>query len=326
MEMSGQIRKVALRVGAAALAAAWVTSAGAQAYPDRRITFIVGFAAGGFADSVARIVGDHVGKTLGQTVLVENRGGAGSNIAARAVASAPPDGYTVLVSTTALAINATLYKKLDYALLDELTPVAVAVRAPETFSVGPGRPETLQKFIEQAKSAKFTFGSAGVGSGSHLTWFAFFKNNAKVDIVHVPFRGGDPAMQAAMGGQVDGFAATASGAVVGQLTEGRLTCLAVAAAQRYTRLPNCPSLAELGFPGAEGSSWVGFWVPKGTPANVVAALNKAINAIADNPQATANLKRNGDLPGLSVEAADKFVRSEVATWGERVKASGAQAE
>jgi tripartite-type tricarboxylate transporter receptor subunit TctC len=324
--MSGHIRRIATGVGAAVLALACATGASAQDYPNRRITFIVGFAAGGFADSVARIIGDHVGKTLGQTVLVENRGGAGSNIAAKAVASAPADGYTVLVSTTALAINATLYKKLEYALLDELVPVAVAVRAPETFSVGPGKAQTLQKFVEDAKSAKFTFGSAGVGSGSHLTWFSFFKNDAKVDVVHVPFRGGDPAMQAAMGGQVDGFAATASAAVVGQLTEGRLTCLAVAAAQRYPLLLNCPSLAELGYPAAEGSSWVGFWVPKGTPVNVIAALNKAINAITDNPQATANLKRNGDLPGLSVDAADKFIRSEVATWGERVKASGAQAE
>jgi tripartite-type tricarboxylate transporter receptor subunit TctC len=324
--MSGRVRKIASGAGAAILALACASAAGAQDYPNRRITFIVGFAAGGFADSVARIIGDHVGKTLGQTVLVENRGGAGSNIAAKAVASAPADGYTVLVSTTALAINATLYKKLEYALLDELVPVAVAVRAPETFSVGPGKAQTLQKFVADAKAAKFTFGSAGVGSGSHLTWFSFFKNDAKVDVVHVPFRGGDPAMQAAMGGQVDGFAATASASVVGQLTEGRLTCLAVAATQRYALLPNCPSLAELGYPAAEGSSWVGFWVPKGTPANVVAALNKAVNSITENTQATANLKRNGDLPGLSVEAADKFVRGEVATWSERVKASGAQAE
>ena len=225
-----------------------------------------------------------------------------------------------------MAINATLYKKLDYALLDDLIPVAVAVRAPETFSAARSKPQTLKDFVDAAKSSNLTFGSAGVGSGSHLTWFSFFKINAKVDIVHVPFRGGDPAMQAALGGQVDGFASTASASVVGQLTEGGLTCLAVAAAQRYALLPNCPSLGELGYQGVEGSSWVGFWVPKGTPASVVTALNKAINSITDNPSATTNLKRNGDLPGLSVEAADQFVRSEVATWGERVKASGAQVE
>ena len=315
-----------LAVAFAALACATATSAGAQDYPNRRITFIVGFAAGGFADSVARIIGEHVSKTLGQTVLVDNRGGAASNIAARAVAIAPPDGYTVLVSTTSLAINATLYKKLDYSLLDDLVPVAIAVRAPETFSASASKPQTLQKFIEAARSGQLTFSSAGVGSGSHLTWFSFFQNNAKATVVHVPFRGGEPAMQAAMGGQVDGFASTASASVVGQLTEGTLTCLAVASAQRYALLPNCPSLAELGYPGAEGSSWVGFWVPKGTPANVIVALNKAINAITDNPKATENLKRNGELPGLSVEAAEKFVVGEVATWGERVKASGAQVD
>ena len=160
----------------------------------------------------------------------------------------PADGHTVLVSTTSLAINATLYKKLDYSLLDDLIPVAIAVRAPETLSVNRSKPQTLQQFIEAAKSTNLTFGSAGVGSGSHLTWFSFFKVDAKINIVHVPFRGGEPAMHAAIGGQVDGFAATASAGVVGQLTQGGLTCLAVAAAQRYAPLPNCPSLAELGYP------------------------------------------------------------------------------
>jgi tripartite-type tricarboxylate transporter receptor subunit TctC len=324
--MKWKARVITAGISAAVLAAACATPADAQTYPSRRITFMVGFAAGGFADSVARIIGDHINKTLGQTVLVENRGGAASNIAARTVAVAPPDGYTVLVSTTALAINATLYKKLDYSLLNDLIPVAIAVRAPETFSVGPGKPQTLQKVIEAGKSKELTFSSAGVGSGSHLTWYSFFKVNAKINAVHVPFRGGEPAMQAAMAGQVDGLAATASASTVSQLTAGTLTCVAVASAERYRLLPNCPSLAEVGYPGVEGSSWVGFWVPKGTPANIVAALNKAINSITENPTATANLRQNGDLPGLSVEASDKYVRSEVANWAERVKASGAQVE
>lgn len=324
--MNATLRNVVTGISMAALAATCATAAAAQDYPNRRITFIVGFAAGGFADSVARIVADHVGRTLGQTALVENRGGAASNIAARFVASAPPDGYTVLVSTTALTINASLYKKLDYSLLDDLIPVAVAVRAPETLSVGPGKPQTLKQFVDDAKTKNMTFSTAGAGSGSHLTWFSFFKTNAKVEVTHVPFRGGEPANQAALGGQVDGFAATASAQVVGQLTDGRLKCLAVASAKRYPLVPDCPSLGELGYPGVEGSSWVGFWVPKGTPTNVIAALNKAINAITENPRAIENLKRNGELPGLSIEASDKFVREEVASWAERVKASGAQVE
>jgi tripartite-type tricarboxylate transporter receptor subunit TctC len=319
-------RSIAAGIGAA-IAIAFAGAAAAQDYPNRRITFIVGFAAGGFADSVARIIGDHVGKTLGQTVIVESRGGAASNIAAKLVAGAPPDGYTVLVSTTALTVNATMYRKLDYSLLEDLIPVAVAVRAPEAFAVNDSRPKTLKGFIDAAKTGKFTFGSAGVGSGSHLTWYSFFKMKANVDVVHVPFRGGEPAMQAAVGGQVDGIAATASAHTVNQFTEsGKLACIGVASPQRYPRLPDCPTLAELGYAGAEGSSWVGFWVPKGTPANIVAALNKAINSITENPQAAANLARNGELPGLSVEATDKFVRAEVASWGERVKASGAQVE
>jgi tripartite-type tricarboxylate transporter receptor subunit TctC len=257
---------------------------------------------------------------------VENRGGAASNIAARAVASAPADGYTILASTTALTINATLYKKIDYSILKDFVPVGIAVRAPEQFSVNPSRPRTLKEFLAAAKSKKFTYGSAGVGSGSYLTWFAFFKNAAKVDVRHVPFKGGAPANRAAIGGQVDGFAATASGSVAAQVKEGNLVCLAVAAAKRYRNLPNCPTLAEGGFPGIEASSWVGFWVPAGTPANVVATLNKAINSIADDKKAAANLTRNGDLAGLSVKDTAAFVESEVKTWGERVKVAGAQVE
>jgi tripartite-type tricarboxylate transporter receptor subunit TctC len=322
--MNSNIRNVVAGVGAVALAAGLATSAGAQGYPNKRITFVVGFAAGGFADSVARIIGEHVSRVLGQTVVVENQGGAASNIAARAIATSPADGYTVLVSTTSLAINASLYEKINYSLVKDLTPVAIAVRAPETFSVASGRPNTLRAFIEAAKSKRFTYGSAGVGSGSYLTWFSFFKDGAKINTAHVPFKGGAPAIQAAIGGQVDGLASTASGGTVSQLTSGKLTCLAVAAPQRYRRLPDCPTLAESGYKGFDGSSWVGFWTPAGTPADVVAKLNKAINSISDDKKAADNLTRNGDLAGLSVKDTLAFVNDEVATWAKRVKAAGAQ--
>jgi tripartite-type tricarboxylate transporter receptor subunit TctC len=265
-----------------------------------------------------------MGKKLGQTVVVENRGGAASNIAARAVASAPADGYTILASTTSLAVNATLFKEINYSILTDLTPVAIAVRAPETFEVNPSRPGTLKEFLAAAKSQKLTYGSAGVGSGSYLTWYSFFKDDAKVDIAHVPFKGGAPAAQAAIGGQVDGLATTASANAVEQIKAGKLVCLAVAAARRYRNLPDCPTLAEGGFPGIEASSWVGFWVPAGTPANVVAALNTAINSIAEDKEAAAKLTRNGDLAGLSPVETAAFVKSEVETWGARVKAAGAE--
>src|SRR3954452_7251921 len=278
----------ALVAGMSALAltvALPISAARAKDYPERRITFFVGFEAGGFADTVARIIAQHVNEALGQPVIVENRSGAASNLAAQTVASAPADGYTVLVSTTSLAINAKLYKKLNYSIVDDLIPVAVAVRAPETFTVHPSRPKTMKDFLAASKSTHYTYGSAGVGSGSYLTWFTFFKDVAKANVDHVPFKGGSPAMQAAMGGQVDGLAATASAGIVTQATTGSLTCLAVAAPTRYPLMPNCPTLAESGFSGFEGSSWVGFWVRKGTSPEVVAALNKAINSIADNPKA-----------------------------------------
>ncbi|OGA04503.1 MAG: hypothetical protein A3H35_05170 [Betaproteobacteria bacterium RIFCSPLOWO2_02_FULL_62_17] len=315
---------LAVSIASAIVTLGPIGEASAQQYPNQRITFLVGFAAGGFADSVARIVGDHVGNVLHQPVIVENRGGAASNIAARAVASSPADGYTVLVSTTSLTVNATLYKKIDYSLVKDFIPVAIAVRAPEQFSVNPSRPGTFKEFLAAAKTKRFTYGSAGVGSGSYLTWFAFFKVTAKVNVAHVPFKGGALANQAAVGGQIDGLAATASGNTVSQVTNGSLVCLAVAAAKRYRNLPNCPTLAESGFPGIEASSWVGFWVPAGTPANVVATLNKAINSIDGNAKAADNLKRNGELSALSVDETAAFVKSEIESWGARVKAAGAE--
>jgi tripartite-type tricarboxylate transporter receptor subunit TctC len=302
----------------------FIGEASAQGYPNQTIKIVVGFSAGGFADSAARVIGDHIGRKLGQTVIVENRGGAASNIAARAVASAPKDGYTILASTTSLAVNATLFKSIDYSILTDLTPVAIAVQAPEMFAVNPSRPGTLKEFLAAAKSQKLTYGSAGVGSGSYLTWYSFFKDDAKVVIAHVPFKGGAPAAQAAIGGQVDGLGTTASANAVAQVKAGKLVCLAVAAAKQYRNLPACPTLAESGFSGIEASSWVGFWVPAGTPASVVATLNKAINSIAEDKEAAAKLTRNGDLAGLSPEETAAFVKSEVETWGARVKAAGAE--
>ena len=252
----------------------------AQQYPSQRITFIVGFAAGGFADSVARIVGEGVSKTLGQPVVIENRGGAGSNIAAQAVASAKPDGYTVLVTTTSIAVNASLYKKLNYSLSD-LTAVAMPISAPETLEVHPSKPKTLKDFLAAAKTREVTFGSAGVGSGSFLAMHYFLNEIAKVKAAHVPFSGGAPAMQAVVGNQVDALATTLTGGTVAQINDGKLVCLGVASAKRFPALPNCPTFAESGFSGFEAASWVGFFVPAKTDRAVVDKLNAAINSAID---------------------------------------------
>ncbi|MCT7378133.1 Bug family tripartite tricarboxylate transporter substrate binding protein [Chelativorans salis] len=307
---------------ALAMTAQLTGTAGAQNYPNDTITFVVGFSAGGFADSVARIMAEHVGSVLGATVIVENQAGAASNIAARAVASAEPDGYTVLVSTTSLAINATMFRNIDYNLMEDLIPVGIAVRAPETLSVYPGRAASLEKFM----ASEGTYSSAGVGSGSYFTWYSFFESVDGANVVHVPFQGGAPATQAAIGGQVDALAATASGNTVSNVTSGQLDCLAVAAPERYSKLPDCPTLEELGYPNHYGSSWVGFWVPAGTPDDIVETLNEAINSIAENANAAENLMRHGNLAGMNAADTLDFMQSEVDTWGERVIATDAQIE
>jgi tripartite-type tricarboxylate transporter receptor subunit TctC len=310
-------------VGLAIATAQVAGGAVAQDFPNKRITLIVGYNAGGFTDSASRVVADQMSKVLGQTVVVENRGGASSTIAALAVSQAKPDGYTILASTASLTVNETLFKKLEYSLLNDLVPVAVVLRAPETFDVPKNGPDTLKEFIEKAKQQKLNYAIPGQGTTSAFTYFTFFKDLAKVDVDQVPFRGGGPAMQAVIGGQTHGFAASASGSVVKQVNAGNLKCLAVAAPQRDPRLPNCPTLAEAGYPNHYGYSWVAFWVPKGTPADVVAKLNQAINSIAQNKAAAAKLEAGGTVLNLTPKEADDWVKDEVKTWGERVKTAGA---
>ncbi len=305
----------------AALVLAVAATAGAQNYPTGRITFVVGFPAGGFADGVARLVGEHVGRVLGQQVIVENRGGAASNIAAHAVTTAKADGYTVLVSTTSVANNATLYKKLNYSLAD-LTPVAIPVQAPETLTVHPSKPNTLKSFLAMAKGKEITFASAGVGSGSFLSMHYFLNDIAKVKAAHVPFTGGGPATQAAIGNQVDSLASTLSGNTAAQVKGGKLVCLGVAAAARFPTLPDCPTFAEGGFPGFEAASWVGFFVPAKTDGAIVAKLNGAINSILDDAPTRTKLSANGTLAKRSPTDTVSFLQSEVESWRKKVQAAG----
>jgi len=318
--------KRVLLTGSVALALAMTEFAGgaiAQDFPNKRINLVVGYNAGGFTDSASRVVAEQMSKELGQTVVVENRGGASSTIAALAVSQAEPDGYTILASTASLTVNETLFKKLEYSLLDDLVPVAVVLRAPETFDVPKDGPDTLQEFLEKAKKEKLNYAVPGTGTTSAFTYFTFFKDLAKVELDQVPFRGGGPATQAVIGGQTDGYAASASGGIVKQVVAGNLKCLAVAAPERDSRLPDCPTLAEAGYPNHYGYSWVAFWVPKGTPADVIAKLNQAINSVSQNEAEAAKLKAGGEILSLTPEESDAWVKDEVKTWRERVTAAGA---
>ena len=214
-------------------------------YPARKVDFVVGFAAGGFADTVARFVAQKLNDKWGQSVIIENRGGAGGNLAARSVRSAEPDGHTVLVTTTAMAINPTMYRRLEFSL-DDLVAVAIPAASPETLAAHPSKASAeLKEFLAANEGKEVTFGTAGAGSGSHLAAEYFFKERTKTKALHVPFRGGSPAVQAVLGNQIDLI--VSSFGVNAQVAEGKLKGLAVASPSRNPALPDVPTFKESGF-------------------------------------------------------------------------------
>lgn len=292
-------------------------------YPSDRITLTVGFAAGGFADTYARILGDELGKKWKTVVTVENTAGAGGNTAASFIANQEPDGYNILVTTTAIAINPTLYKSLDYKL-DDLTGIAVPVSSPETIATHPSQPGTLKAFLEAHQGKEITFATAGVGSGSHIAAEYFLKVIAKVNAAHVPFRGGALSVQAALGNQVNMVAS--SFGVTPQVVEKALTGLAVASAERNPTMPDVPTYAEGGYPFI-AESWVGLFAPSKTPPEVVEKLNGAINEIMSEPEVQKKLSDMGyQLHIRTVPEVAAYVKEEGAKWGEMVKAIGVTVE
>ena len=294
----------------------------AQSYPTRDITFIVAFAPGGVADTLARIVGKGLSERLGHTVVVENRGGAGGNIAAATVARAAPDGYTLLVTTTAVAINETLRPNKGFAASD-LKPIAIVASSPESFVTGPNNPAAnLAEFLKTAKGKNITFASAGVGSGSHIAAEYFFKEIAKISATHVPFQGGAPAIAATIGGQVDVMATTLGGGAAAQIAHGKLKGLGVASVKRVSVTPNVPTYAEAGYP-FEASSWVGVFAPAGTSPEITAKLNAAIEEVMKDPALRQKLTAIGFDPMEGSQAqAETYFKSEVAKWGKMVKTLG----
>src|SRR5690242_10365312 len=294
----------------------------AEQYPARAITFVVAYAPGGVADAIARIVGQDVGRQLGQTVVVENRGGAGGNLAARAVSKSQADGYTVLVTTTSAAINETLYKNKGYETRD-LTPVAIVASTPDVIAVHASNPAaSLADFIKAGKQKGVTFGTAGTGSPSFVGAAYFFKILAKIDATHVPFQGGAPAVNAAAGNSIDAIAISLP-SVAPQIEHGTLKGLGVAAPKRSATLPGVPTYGESGFPDFYSNSWIGFFVPANTPPDVVAALNAAIEHGLGEPATAGRLRTLGFETMLNSpsEAAGLF-ESEVEKWGAMVKAIG----
>jgi tripartite-type tricarboxylate transporter receptor subunit TctC len=297
--------------------------ASAQPYPARDITFIVAFAPGGVADTLARFVGKGLGERLGRTVVVENRGGAGGNIAAAAVARAAPDGYTLLVTTTAVAINETLRPNKGFAASD-LKPIAIVASSPEALVTSPDNPAAnLADFLKAAQGKNFTFGSAGVGSGSHIAAEYFFKEIAKISATHVPFQGGAPAIAATIGNQIDLLATTLGGGAAAQIASGKLKGLGVASAKRAAVTLNVPSYAEAGYTNFEASSWVGVFAPAGTSPEITAKLNATIEEVMKDPALRQKLTSIGFDPieGSQAQAESTF-KAEVEKWGKMVKTLG----
>jgi len=310
-----------LAAGAAALPAV-LRIAWAQAYPSRPVHLIAPFAAGGTSDTVARLMGQWLSERLGQPFVIEDRPGAGSNIGTEAVVRASPDGYTLLIAGGYNAINATLYDKLNFNFIRDITAVAGIVRVPSVMVVHPSVPATtVPEFIGYAKSkpGKTTMASAGKGAPSHLAG-ELFKMMTGIDMVHVPYRGGGPAVTDLIAGQVQVMFATTVESV-GYIRAGRLRALAVTSATRSDALPGIPTVAEF-LPGYEASGWFGIGAPKNTPVEIIEKLNREINAGLAEPKMEARLADLGGTPLLGSPADfGKLIADETEKWGKVVRAA-----
>jgi tripartite-type tricarboxylate transporter receptor subunit TctC len=305
----------------ASLAIGGVVPASAQTYPSQNVNVIVAFAAGGIADGIGRLIGQKLGERLKQSIVIENRGGAGGNLAARAVSTAAADGHTLLATTTALAVNDTATKNRGYNTSD-LRAVAIVAISPDVLAVHPTNPaKTMKEFIANGKKASFTYGSAGVGTAPHIGGEYLFREVAKVHSTHVPFTGGAPAVTAALGNHVNALVLTLP-TVTPHIVEGRLRGLGVASEKRVPAVKDVPTYREMGFDVLSGS-WVGFFAPAKTPDAVVVRLNTEINQIMKDPEVLKKLAQIGFEPIFKNHPeTDAYFKSEVANWGKMVRAAG----
>ena len=315
-----------LAAGAAVLPAI-SRGARAQTYPARPVRIIVGYAAGGSNDIIARLMGQWLSEHLGRPFVIENRPGAGTNLATETVVRAAPDGYTLLLVNPANAVNATLYNKLNFVFLRDIAPVASMIHQPLIMLVNPSVPaKTMPEFIAYAKAnpGKINMASGGNGSTNHVAG-ELFKMMAGVSMVHVPYRGDLPALTDLMAGQVQVYFGTLP-ATIEYVRAGHLRGLAVTGAARSEALPNIPAMGEL-LPGYEATIWNGLNAPKGTSPEIVEKLSREVNAVLTDPKFKARLAELGaePLPGSPTDYA-KLVAEETQKWGKVVKLSGATVE
>jgi tripartite-type tricarboxylate transporter receptor subunit TctC len=310
-----------LAAGAAALPAV-SRIARAQAYPSRPVRIIVGFPAGGGTDIVARLIGQWLSERLGQQFIIENRPGAGSNIATEAVVRASPDGYTLLMAVSANAVNATLYAKLNFNFIRDIAPVAGIMVVPNVMMVHPSIPaKTIPELIAYAKAnpGKINIASGTIGGPGHVSG-ELFKMMTGTDMPLVSYRGGGPALVDLLAGQVQVMFATMPPSIE-YIRAGKLRALAVTTATRSDALPDIPTVAEF-VPGYEASTWYGVGAPKATPAEVVDKLNKEVNAALADPKNKARLADlGGDVLALSPADFGRLIADETEKWGKVFRAA-----
>jgi tripartite-type tricarboxylate transporter receptor subunit TctC len=313
--------------GAVASAPALPRPASALDYPTRPVRIIAGFSAGGGVDITARLIGQWLGRRLGQSFITENRPGAGGNIGTEAVVTAAPDGYTLLLATVPNAVNASLYEKLDFNFIRDIAAVAGIIRVPMVILLNPSVPaRTVPELIAYAKAnpGKVNMASAGNGSAPHLAG-ELFKMMAGVDLVHIPYRGQGPALTDLLGGQVQLLFATTPGTTE-YISSGKLRALAVTSATRAEMLPQLPPIGDF-VPGYDTSQWYGLCAPGKTPPEIIDRLNREVNAGIADPGMKAKLAAIGGepLPGSPADFA-KLIAEETEKWAKVVRAAGIKAE
>ena len=300
----------------------------AQSYPNKPIRMLVPFPAGGTVDFFARAVAPKLSDALGQQVVIENRAGAGGNIAAEAVAKAPADGYTLLMGSEIVSINISLYSKLGYDPVKDLEPVVLIGTVPNILLVSPSYPaNSLKEFIAQAKAepGKLSYASTGHGTSSQLS-SELMKSMAGIDVLHVPYKGGAPAIADLIGRQVSMmFVNMPTG--MPQVKGGRVKVLGITSKQRVPQLPDVPTMDEAGLKGFETYAWSGVYAPMGTPREIVLRLNTEINKILKMPSVREQLAGQGaDPAGGSPEEFKRFTGTEIVKWANVIKISGAKIE
>lgn len=330
--MSRLLRRHAITAITAAVTAGLLplTAALAQqgTWPERPIRIVVPYGAGGSVDAIGRTLAQELSSRLGQPVVVENRVGAGSNVGSTFVAKAPPDGYTLLLTSPGNAVNVTLFKQMPYDVKTELTQVAVVGRAPGILLVRPDFPaNNVKELVAMAKKepGKLNFGSGGPGSSEHLAG-EMFKTLAGIDMTHVPYKGGAAVINDILAGQIQVFF-TNQANVIGQIKGNRVKVLGVASNQRSTLVPNVPTFAEQGYPEQQVSVWWGIAAPAKTPTAILDRLNSEILAAGASPTMRTRLLEMGAEPITTTRAqANAFLDEEIVRWGKVVKSSNAQAD